>query len=525
MSLNNEGMKILFGLLIAVGSGWAWGQAGAAPAPDHRLGVVLVVDQFRSDYLLRFRRDFKSPSESGYRMLMERGAYFPLSDHGLLQNMTGPGHAVILSGSYPYRNQISTNIWFDREKKKTQYCVADEAYPLVGSGGEMPAARGGVSPRSMNADTVGDELKNADRPSRVVSVALKDRAAVLMGGKRADHAIWFDDRNCQWVTSTFYEKVLPGFALDQNQKIAREKSKRISWGPFQDVSWCSKEGLQTPFAMEKTFDLALAAVDEMKLGQGKDTDLLLVSLSSHDYYGHHHGPNDPHMKQMVLDEDRLVSEFLKKLAKKVPGGLRDTWIVLTGDHGIPPSELPQDRIPSENIPVEKLPKLVEEEMEKKFGKPRSGKWVDSVVEFQVYFNSDALRDASLRPQDALKSVRDRLLREPYIDQVWARDEILYERKIPAGEYGKVADRTLSRNSGDWIVVLKPFYFSDSYRITHMTHYSYDRYVPLLFFGKGFKPGTYRQIVNMVDIAPTLSSLLGVLPPAQSEGRVLTEVLR
>jgi predicted AlkP superfamily pyrophosphatase or phosphodiesterase len=518
-------MQTLFRLLIAVGLWVGAEPAWGASAPDYRLGVVMVVDQFRADYLLRFKRDFKSPAESGYRMLMERGAYFPLADHGLLQNMTGPGHAVILSGSYPYRNQISTNVWFDREKKKTQYCVADDSYPLVGSSGAVPGSRNGVSPRLLNADTVGDELKNADRPSRVVSVALKDRAAVLMGGKRADHALWFDDRNCQWVTSTFYRKDLPGFVMEQNRKIASEKPKLMSWGPFRDVSLCSKEGLQTPLAMERTFDLALAAVEDLKLGQGGDTDLLLVSLSSHDYYGHHHGPNDPHMKQMVLDEDRLISEFLKKLSKRVPGGLKDVWIVLTGDHGIPPSGLPQERIPSENIPEDRLPRLVEEEMEKKFGKPRSGKWVEAVVEFQVYFNLDALRDAALKPQDALRAVRERLLKEPYIDQVWARDEILYERKVPAGEYGKVADRTLSRNSGDWIVVLKPFFFSDSYRITHMTHYSYDRYVPLVFYGKGFRPGTYRQIVNMVDIAPTLSSLLGVLPPAQSEGRVLTEVLR
>jgi hypothetical protein len=59
----------------------------------------------------------------------------------------------------------------------------------------------------------------------------------------------------------------------------------------------------------------------------------------------------------------------------------------------------------------------------------------------------------------------------------------------------------------------------------MTFYSYDRYVPLIFYGKTFKSGTYRQIVNVVDIAPTLSRVFDVLPPSQSEGRVLTEILR
>jgi predicted AlkP superfamily pyrophosphatase or phosphodiesterase len=521
-------VKLWGGLLGGVmgsllGLGWN-GEAQARTQP--RLGVVLVVDQFRSDYLMRFREEFRPlhAGLAGYRMLLERGAYFPLADHGLLQNMTGPGHAVVLSGSYPYRNQISTNIWYDRETRKNKYCVADDDFPLIGSQGVV-SARVGVSPRTFNADTVGDELKNVDRTSRVVSVALKDRAAVLLGGKRADHALWFDDRNCEWVTSSFYAKQLPAPVLKRNLKLKREKDRRVSWGPFRDVAWCSKEGLQTPHAMEETLDLAGDMVDALSLGKGKDTDLLLVSLSSHDYYGHHHGPNDPFMKQMVLDEDRLLEDFFRRLSRQVPGGLGEVFVVLTGDHGVPPSALPSERIPSENIPEERMPRLVEEEMVRAFGKPKGGKWIEAAVEFQIYLNPESMRAAQIKPQDALKALRDRLLREPYIDQVWARDEILYERKVPAGEYGWVADHTLSRNSGDLIVVLKPFFYSDSYRITHMTQYSYDRFVPLVFFGKSFRPGVYRQIVHMVDIAPTLSSILGVLPPAQSEGRVLTEILR
>ncbi|MBC7395939.1 MAG: hypothetical protein H7333_00730, partial [Bdellovibrionales bacterium] len=58
-----------------------------------RLGIVISVDQFRADYFMRFRAEFKG----AYKTLLEKGAYFPLADHGLLQNMTGPGHAAILS--------------------------------------------------------------------------------------------------------------------------------------------------------------------------------------------------------------------------------------------------------------------------------------------------------------------------------------------------------------------------------------------------------------------------------------------
>jgi predicted AlkP superfamily pyrophosphatase or phosphodiesterase len=504
--------------------------SSSALASDYKLGIVLVVDQFRADYLMRFKNDFISSTTTtgGYRLLMDHGAYFPLADHGLLQNMTGPGHAAILSGAYPYRHGISINTWFDRDLQKEQYCVQDDRFQIIGNDGVLSTAKMGISPKNFNASTVGDELKNVDRASRIVSVSLKDRAAVLLGGKRSDHTVWFDDRSCQWVTSNFYEKTLPDFAKKSNAKLKETVKGSYSWGPYSNMKYCSKESLQTPWAAQETFDLALNAVDEMKLGKGKDTDLLMISLSSHDYLGHRLGPNDPNMKLMTLAEDKMIDAFLKQISAKVPGGLKDVFIVLTGDHGMVPNpkHLPLDRMEGENVNEKIVPEAVEEALTHEYGKPEGGKWVQAMEEFELYLNEKALKEAKVSISKATDVIRKRLLKERFVDQVWARDDIMVDRKVPAGEYGRIADRTLSRQSGDVIIVLKPYFFSDAgYPVTHMTHYSYDRYVPLVMWGKSFKPGTYRQIVNVVDIAPTLSSVLGVIPPTQAEGRVMTEILR
>jgi len=59
---------------------------------------------------------------------------------------------------------------------------------------------------------------------------------------------------------------------------------------------------------------------------------------------------------------------------------------------------------------------------------------------------------------------------------------------------------------------------------HATPYSYDTQVPLAFYGLAFQPGTYRTRVEPVDLAPTLASLLGIIAPSHSIGRVLTEAL-
>jgi predicted AlkP superfamily pyrophosphatase or phosphodiesterase len=403
--------------------------------------------------------------------------------------------------------------------------VQDDSTQIIGSEGVVSDAKMGISPRNLNASTLGDELKNVDRPSRVVSLSIKDRAAVLLGGRRTDATVWYDEAHCEWVTSSFYTKTLPGFAEKQNKILASEKAQTFSWGPFKDIAHCSKEAIPTPWGIQKTFDLANAAIDEMKLGSGKDTDLLSISLSSHDYLGHRVGPNSPYMQQMTLAEDKMLGEFLASVAKKVPGGLENVFVVLTGDHGMLPTALPKDRVDSENINADPIVKKLEDRLTEVFGKPKGGKWIASVLEFEFYLNEAALQDKKLKKAEVYAVAREKLLAEKSIDDVWSRDEIMKDRKLPPGELGLIADHTLTERSGDIIPIFKPYFYSDSSPYTHMTHYSYDRYVPLIFMGKTFKPGTYRQIVHVVDIAPTLSSVLHVLPPSQSEGRVITEILR
>ncbi len=146
-------------------------------------------------------------------------------------------------------------------------------------------------------------------------------------------------------------------------------------------------------------------------------------------------------------------------------------------------------------------------------------------ELQVYFSEEALKDRNETSEQAVKAAKVVLMKERFVDDVWSKADIMVNRKVPAGEMGVIADRTVTERSGDLITILKPYFYSDEYKFTHMTHYSYDRYVPLVFFGRTFKPGTYRQVVRVIDLAPTISSLLHVLPPNQSEGRILTEILR
>jgi hypothetical protein len=61
--------------------------------------------------------------------------------------------------------------------------------------------------------------------------------------------------------------------------------------------------------------------------------------------------------------------------------------------------------------------------------------------------------------------------------------------------------------------------------THFSPYSYDRHVPLGFYGAPFAPGIYHGRVQPVDLAATFASLLGVNQPSASVGHILTQALK
>ena len=76
-----------------------------------------------------------------------------------------------------------------------------------------------------------------------------------------------------------------------------------------------------------------------------------------------------------------------------------------------------------------------------------------------------------------------------------------------------------------MAVPPPFLSPYTAKITeHYSPYNYNTHVPLLFFGLPFQPGTYRTHAEPIDLAVTLSSLLGINKPTHATGRVLTEAL-
>ncbi len=513
--------------------GYSGPLAGASAYNGHpKLVVVIVIDQFRGDYLERFRDQF---GEGGFRLLLDRGAYFTDCNYDYANTRTAPGHATLFTGAYSNGHGIAANEWWDPQKKRMVTSVEDDATHLVGISGDLR----GASPHNLMASTLGDELKLAtDGKARVFGVALKDRAAVLPAGHAADAAYWIDHDSGAWVTSTYYRTDLPKWAADFNSSNRTSKYWDREWrdGNGNTLRTTahrkSKNGLDagfyevvgsTPFANQYEFEFAKELVLYEQLGTGSNTDLLAISLSANDILGHEVGPNAPEMQAMAVALDHELAEFFNFLGHQV--GLANVWIALSADHGVAPvpAVAAKMRSPAAGMDAGQLGIQINKSLAAKFAAGKTTEFVKSFDYPLAWLNDDAFLALKIREEDAERAVGE-AMKQVGLRSYFTRSQ-LAQGNAPDTELGHKFLNSYSPLGGWYVMGVPPPFTIGGLRGTdHGTPYSYDTHVPLAFYGLPFQLGTYRTHCEPVDLSVTLASLLGINAPTHAIGRVLTEAV-
>lgn len=529
--------------------------ASAAESSKPRLVVVVSIDQFPAEYLTRMRKGFVA--NGFFRTISERGATYTECHHSHAFTITGPGHSVLCSGASPGTTGIIDNDWFDRTTGKTMYCVADPTVRLVGGPGDKA-----MSPKNLEVGTLGDQMKLATNGrSKVLGVALKDRASILMAGHMADAAYWFDSDSKNWVTSSYYRQALPDYlrAFNETGRAAAYAGKDWSLvlderyydlyypdnAPFEtnvpgigrsfprtlpkaDAKDYWKAMPTSPFGSEMTLVVAGMVVTEEQLGQDDDTDLLCINLSSNDYIGHAFGPYSLEVQDMTYRTDRMLTVFTQFLDQSVGAG---RWtLALSSDHGVAPVpehavtiRLPARRVPSEHFDA--LKKSMEETLVKHFGSPagEKKKYIRHLDSNMAYLDAELPELAGTRFVEAQGLVRDALLKDDAIYCAFTRDEL-----TDGGNETELFVRTRlsfnQRRSGDVLFCMKPYYIAGATTATHGSPWTYDTHVPLLWLGAGIRPGTYERTVSPAHLGPTMAKLLGVEAPSGATVEALLEAL-
>ncbi|HVH97192.1 MAG TPA: alkaline phosphatase family protein [Enhygromyxa sp.] len=510
-----------------------------APAGRPKLVVVIVVDQMRFDYFDRFGAQW----QHGFARMREQGRTFAAAYHDHALTETAPGHATIATGTHPSQHGVVANNWLERTRGEKVEAVEDPSVKILGNDAEP-----GVSPASLLRDSVGDWMQAADPNAVVIAMAVKDRAAILLGGKRPDAALWYDDAFGGFTTSSYYADARPAWVDAYNQKDRAQALYGAGWtlsradAEYGDSRRTTEPELvatfsdyaltkqfphvidkpekaprnvvrDTPFADQMTLELAREAIASERMGADEVPDLLLIGLSGGDYCGHRYGPDSVETHDYYLRMDEALGGFIADLDATL--GKDEYVLILTADHGVAPMPEHSHIEGAGRFDAKReVPPLLEQAVaELALAQPPKFVFTHG-VELAFDPSVAAADRASLRAKLA-----ELLRAQPRIADAWTREELLGPDN--RNEFAEAWRRSFHpERSSDLLLQLAPGVVTYAEGTGHGTPYEYDQHVPLAIRGGGWS-GVEPQRVGAVDIAPTIAAIVGVPIAAGVDGRALS----
>ncbi len=510
-----------------------------------KLVVGVVVDQMRAEYLYRFQDNY---SELGFKRLMKYGYNVKNTHYNYVPTGTGPGHASIYSGTTPTNHGIVYNNWYSRALGRAVYCAEDTLVNMVDNSGiqthKNPLGR--RSPRNLMVSNIADELKLfSNERSKVIGVSLKDRGAIFPAGHMANAAYWYNPENGNFITSSYYTKVLPDWMVAFNKKHKADSLLNLIWSPLlpfekyahSDVDNASFEKVyvgkktsefpynlkalrqdnghfkllpETPYGNTLLTQLALSTLKNERLGKGIETDFLTISYSSTDYVGHHFGIRSKELEDTYVRLDREIAQLLNALDQDVGKG--KYLIFLTADHGASdtPVFLKSKGISGEFYNIQKIEKDLNESLSSEFGLDQYIAYMDNT---QIYF-----KETRIPKDNVVKKARDFLKTVAGIKEV-------YTPTLSGGLNNNFIKNSFNPlGSGDIYLHFYSGWMPErNYGTTHGNAYNGDTHVPLLWYGSNIKAGETIQPYDITQIAPTLSFLLGIPLPNAANKKPIVEL--
>lgn len=503
-----------------------------------RLIVWITVDQMRGDYLEKYRKQL---SGGGFSWLIEHGRRYRDVHYGHAITETAPGHATLFTGAAPREHGIIANQWMLEDGTEIT-SVTDSETRLVVPGEKGIGTGEGRSPRQLLVPTVGDALvQQLGSEARVVSISAKDRGAILPAGKRGQ-AYWLGPAG--FVTSTYYRGKAPdwlvlhqasnplssyfesGWPLAASAQVYQNAPSELSYAPkewtpgfphrlVEGANFVSAAA-SSPFGDEAVMDVALAALEGEELGRDAVPDLLAISLSSTDGIGHQFGPESRELEDQLYRLDGQIMRLVEAVHEFLDLG--EMVIALSADHGVCESAefLRGAGRSGRRLTESALEEGARARLTQEFGHDR---YLLGVTSPYVSLNRDAIIKDGFQLQRVRKLVAQALKEVEGVELAH-----IVKSSVPEGALGRrLASAIHPERSGDIYIVPKRdtlLLQSESLGATHGSPWGYDTHVPLLLVGRGVEPGTSTGGFDVRSLAPTISHLAGIKPPAAANAPLL-----
>ena len=522
--------------ILALGLGISTSNTWAKQSPKTKLVVVISYDQMRGDYIERFNNIL---GDRGFKRLMKDGAHSPLCYYNHISNMTCPGHATLLTGCYPSKTGIVSNDFFDSPSACMCYCVEDKKSPSVGN------EKLGRSPALIKTPSLSDYLAKSYPKSKTVSLALKDRAAILMSGFNTKNSVlWFDWKINAFTTSTYYKK--PEWLQALNTAFPYDAYQQKTWNtiipdslgyedsvryegkfPGGDNTFPHELGnkeqksyaealLTSPYGIEFLFNASKFAIEHAGLGQDNQPDMLTIGVSTTDFLGHTFGPDSRELQELYVHADNVLADFLTYLDNTI--GKQSYTIVITSDHGVGP--IPEYVQSFGKVPVDagrinesECIKSLEQSLSAMFGADPNTSWISIFEPPSLFLNDSVIQQQGLKKSHVIDALCTVMQQQQGIALAVPTSSIQQGRLI--GGWTKemlemYRNAIYPERTGDIMFMTKPYWVWGPKPATHGTPYDYDTYVPLMFYGAGIPVNaTIKGKTEPVDIAPTLANILDI----------------
>lgn len=546
-SLSASTVLVLVLTFVVLGRSDVPAQSQAPQSSTPRLVVLLVLDQFPSEYF----ELYGSQWTQGLRRLLDDGAVFTEGAYPYGGTATCAGHSTIGTGSFPHRHGMVSNEWYDRKLDRVVTCEADPTVTPV------PVSEGTTTNRhsaaQMMVPNLADELRRQlPRRPNIVSVAEKARSAIGLGGHggpgtvvvwRGSGRVWSTSSaytNEPWpdvvdfmrrnpMTSAYgqvWTKLLPESAyrfIDDDPSEPRP----APWGRTFPHTLHSPNGVddgvfstawtRSPWADAFVVDFAINMLHSRRLGQENGTDMLALSLASLDGTGHQYGPRSHEIQDVLARVDVAIGRLLDALDRAVG---RDNYVLaLSADHGV--ARIPEQVVAEggQGGRLGPMGTLTESMLQWSLG---PGRYVGASDGSQISLTPAARATLQKRP-DVKQALLTTLAMSPGVEKVFDREQLsgrddTDDPHLRAWRLSYWPDR-----SGDLALIMKPGWIYGSLGANHGSQNPYDQRVPVMLYGAGIRKGRYTSVASPADLAPTLASVAGITLPS-AEGRVLTEAL-
>lgn len=522
------------------------------PPERPQLIVQIIISQMRYDYIQRYSDRF---TEGGFKQLVEEGAFCKNARFNYLLTQSLPGLATIATGTNPSIHGIVSDKWFAPLSGAEVNAIADERVKTVGGS----YLNGKFSPHNIITSTIGDELRMINPKSKVIGIALEPSSAIITTGHNANGAFWLDKERGHWITNTHYMDSLPAWVDSLNAKGFGDLYLNREWVLLNPVSsyleadtTAIKEPqalkrltdklaqlvkgvvnqfkktprdytplLESPFGITYTKDMAIAAIIGEELGKDKYTDFLSVTFTPTRVIGRKYGPHSIEVEDTFLRLDRELEHFIAFLNSEI--GKHNYLLILTSDQGVSatPEHLEKSKIPGGYFEPQKAMMLLSSYLNIVYG---TGNWVLGYQEKQIYLNRRLIEDSNLLIRDFQDRVAMFMLQFTGVANA-ATAYNLQTSNFTSGVFEKFQNSFNQRRSGDIIINFEPGWVEKNGSITSANSpYSYDSHVPLIWYGWKIKRRQVLEPVNMIDIAPTISTLIGINWPSGATGKPIREII-